>query len=116
MKQMSEHEKYLRNKHRGEKYIYFRSFVGGYLYQGLTWSEFPDAINRKIRVAHTEHKEALLKELITLKNKNDWKFIGDFVGKHSGWGLSEEKLKLLFKWLIEGLIKNLTNVQNHEVK
>ena len=108
MKQMSEYEKLLRKEYRGEKYIYFRDFVGGYLYQGLTWAEFPEAIQRKIRVAHTEHKEALLKELITLKNKNDWKFIEDFVYKHCGKGLYEEQLKLLFQWLIDGLIENLT--------
>ena len=108
MKQMSEYEKLLRREYRGEKYIYFRDFVGGYLVPGISWSEFPEAIQRMIKVPWPETDEALLKELITLKNKNDWKFIGDFVGEHSGRGLSEEKLKLLFQWLIDGLIENLT--------
>ncbi len=108
MKHMSGYEKFLRKMYRGETYIYFRDFVGGYLYQGLTWSEVPDSIERMIKVSGPEYNEALLKELITLKNKNDWKFIEDFIDKHSGWGLSEEKLKLLFQWLIEGLIENLT--------
>ncbi len=107
MKQMGEYEKFLRKMYRGELYIFFRAFVSSYLIQGLSWPEFPDTIQYMIKVSRTEYKEALLKELITLKNKNDWKFIGDFVGKHSGWGLSEEKLKLVFQWLIEGLTENL---------
>jgi hypothetical protein len=108
MKQMNGYEKLLRQKYRGEKYIYFRSFLGGYLYQGLTWAEFPDSIQSMLDLHWTETDEALLKELITLKNKNDWKFIEDFVYKHCGKGLYEEQLKLLFQWLIDGLIENLT--------
>ncbi len=108
MKQMSEYEKLLRREYRGETYIYFRNFVGSYLVPGITWAEFPDSIERMIKVSGPEYNEALLKELITLKNKNDWKFIEDFIDKHSGWGLSEEKLKLVFQWLIDGLIENLT--------
>ena len=113
---LSGYEKLLRSQLKGETYIYFASFVGGYLYQGVTWSEFPDSIQRMIMVPWPETDEALLKELITLKNKNDWKFNEDFIDKHSGWGLSEVRLKLVFQWLIEGLIENLTNVHNHEVK
>jgi hypothetical protein len=107
MKKMSGYEKFLRSQYRGEKYIYFRSFLGGYLYQGLTWAEVPDSIQNMLDLHWTESDEAFLKELIILKKKKDWKFIEEFVYEHSGRGLSEEKLKLLFKRLIDGLIENL---------
>ncbi len=108
MKKMSEYEKLLRRQYRGESYIYTADFLGGYLYQGVTWAKVPDEIKYMIKVSGNEHNEALLKELITLKKKKDWKFIEDFVYKHCGKGLDEEQLKLLFKWLIDGLIENLT--------
>ncbi len=107
MNKMSEYEKLLRQMYRGETYIYFASFLGSYLHQGVTFSEFPGAIQYMIKVSRTENKEALLMELFTLKNKNDWKFVEDFVYKHCGKGLYEEELKLLFQWLIEGLTENL---------
>jgi hypothetical protein len=103
MKKKSNFEKLLRKQFKGEEYIYFINFLGSYLYQGLTWAEVPTTIKLDIDASSTEYKSKLLKELKILEAKNDWKFIEDFVDEHSGKGYSEEQLKQMFQWLIDGL-------------
>ncbi len=103
----SKTEEFLSDHYGIKAYVHFRYFVGCYLIQGLRWTEVPGMIKNLIETESSEYKTGFIEELQQLKLKDDWDYIGKFVRKYAGRKLKEDKLKLMFQWLIEGLTENL---------
>jgi hypothetical protein len=107
MEKRNNTEEFLRNHYNSGVYIHFRKFLGCYMIQGLNWSEVAEMIKNLIETESSEYKSGFIEELQQLKLKDDWDYIGKFVRKYAGRKLKEDKLKLMFQWLIEGLTENL---------
>jgi hypothetical protein len=107
MNDSSKVRKYLEQCYVDEKYVFLVHFLSCYIIQSLDWVDFPDMIEDLKKSESGDYHKGLLSELKILELNNDWNLVRRYMDEYADRHLSVDKLKLLFKWLIDGLTERV---------
>jgi hypothetical protein len=98
-----QNEQYLKEHYKGEFLVYLGYFIECYFVQGYGYDELPRLIREYKNNEVSSQVEGLLRELILIKEKDDWDYVQQFVRKHGMRLLPHEKLKAMVDLLINVL-------------